>query len=139
MQSQNAGIQERECVSGSKINGEFNKIRKDWEKWKKTATTFALAPDVILRYFINRDENLDAILKAARTVKIRIVTTEAALITALNCLEEDELLLDDLIEFLKVVELIPSPTKLKFQLVKNEKRIEYLRNLAKNGEQTYAS
>ena len=109
---------------------EIDKIYSEWLEWKKNAKSVALAPDIIVRYFINPDKHLDKIFELGRVGAIRLVVIQTALIDALYAIKKEELDIERLIEFLKVVDVEPTPIELKKIFTKDEERIKHLRKLA---------
>lgn len=83
-----------------------------------------LAPDVILRYLIKEDEDVEKLLDLAEEGKVDLVTSDFAIYEAISSLKE-KVNKEKLCRLFYLVEIIPSP-KIKI----DESRIEHLRDVA---------
>jgi hypothetical protein len=113
-----------------KIFQEVEKEHVKWQEWKKHVPSFALAPDIVLRYFINPDPKIEEIFDAGRSGKVRIVISEITLIDALNALNDEEIKKHKLIDLLQSVEIIADPPAIKKKFILDLQRVEHLREVA---------
>lgn len=110
---------------------DVEEANKKWEKWKKKAKGVMLAPDIVVRYFINPNKDIERIIEAGKKHIIRIIIPENVLIDALNCLQDSEVSVEKLLNFIQAVEIAASPWQLKEYFGnKSQERIEHLREVA---------
>lgn len=90
-----------------------------------------LAPDIIVRYFINTSDDIERIMSLGKEGKLKIIVTQIVLLDALSCLKPSEMSLDRLTELLKSVEIggCGYETRKCF-FEKNKLRIKHLRDVA---------
>jgi hypothetical protein len=90
-----------------------------------------LAPDIILRYFINTSDDIERIMRLGREGKMRIVVTQVVLLDALNAMKLSELSLNRLIELLQSVEIGGDSFEIRKHFFnKDKERISHLRDVA---------
>ena len=110
---------------------QVEEAEEKWEKWKKKVKRIMIAPDIVVRYFINPTDSVEKIIEAGKQHLIRVVVPENVLIDALNCAQEGEMSVERLLDFIQAVEIDASPWQLKeYFAIKNQDRIDHLREVA---------
>ena len=90
-----------------------------------------LAPDIIVRYFINPGGDVERIMRLGREGKMKIIVTQLVLMDALNSLKPSELTLGRLVELLQSVEIGGAGFELrKHFFEKKKERIKHQRDVA---------
>ena len=74
-----------------------------------------LAPDVILKFLVGKDEKVNDLLKLPQKKEMSLVVSNFALYEAVECLKEGELILDNLKKLLYVTETMAFPENKSIQ------------------------
>jgi hypothetical protein len=91
-----------------------------------------LAPDIIVRYFIDSGSDIERILRLGYVGKANIVVPQVVLMDALNCIKPTELSLDRLIELLKSVKIGGDDFVIRSRFfVRDKERVKRLRDIAR--------
>jgi hypothetical protein len=90
-----------------------------------------LAPDIIVRYFINPSPDIERVMRLGKEGKVNIIVTQLVLMDALNSLKPSELTLGRLVELFQSVNIGGADFELrKHFFIKNKERIKHQRDVA---------
>ena len=90
-----------------------------------------LAPDIIVRYFINPGGDVERIMRLGREGKIKVMVTQLVLLDALNSLKPTEFSYSRFVQLLQSVEIGGASYDFrKHFFEKNKERIKHQRDVA---------
>ncbi len=106
-------------------------IKDDGNQIRNSRKSFIIAPDVLLRYLIADDEEIDTIIMC-KSSEIELATSDLALYEALCSIKpRDNFRLNKLVKLVEVVDIVSQKKQLqKEKPIVKEERVEELRNKA---------